>query len=514
MSIKPFNMSAVLVLLAGTFLPAADPPTDLAKVAGTWLADAAEADMDRPLGRVWFSRFKIDGDKFHVEKFFFHPKGLSGTFVLDPTTNPKSVDLKVNELDYAELGEPVKLPACTLKSIYKLDGDRLTICFPLDDTSKRPTEFKPGKRIAVLTLGRTKAGFKELPKEVTVTVLGPDGQPVRNATTYYMMHWDDRFPRKDGARPEWKLSPTHATGADGTVKVPYEDVGQGIRACTTDRSLIGFVRTSPFALQTAALTVNLESAVRVMGKIENDELKNAGLPVGMTNATVYLGQNPVASYMTGGGKFDIPLPTGDYTLRVYGENLATKRFPFTVSAGRSELELAPIKPPALALATLKGKPAPELKDVAGWKGEKVALADLKGKVVLLEFWGYWCGPCIHSMPVLFELHDKFKDKGLAIIGVHLDIDGEVDTAVKLDEKLIDIRKQLWKGRDLPFPIVLCSGKQVEVDGGELRRGGVQYGIVGYPTTVLIDREGKVVGTFQARDVASAVKEMERLLGGT
>jgi uncharacterized protein (TIGR03067 family) len=510
--LKPFHLTVGLVLAAGTILPAADPPNDLAKFAGTWLADSAEAvDMDRPLGRVWFSTFKIDGNKFHVEKFFFHPKGLTGTFTLDPTA--KSIDLKVNELDYAELGEPFKYPACTLKGIYKLDGDRLTICFTLDSEAKRPTEFQPGKKTVVLTLGRAKDGFKELPKEVTVTVLGPDGKPVPKATTYYMMQWDDRFPRKDGGRPEWKLHPAHMTGADGTIKVPYEDVGQGIRACTADRSLIGFVRTSPYALQTSALTVNLEPGVRVKGAIESDELKKAGLPVGMTNATVYLGQNPVASYMTDGGKFDIPLPTGDYTLRVYGENLATKKVPFTVPAGRSELELAPIKPPTLALALLKGKPAPELKDVVGWKGEKVMLADLKGKVVLLEFWGYWCGPCIHSMPVLLELHDKFKDKGLAIIGVHLDVDGEVDTAAKLDEKLVDVRKQLWKGRDLPFPVALYSGKTMDVGGGELRHGGVQYGIGSYPTTVLIDRDGKVVGKFQARDAASAVKEMEKLLGG-
>src|SRR4051812_33391728 len=98
MSLKPFHLAIGLALAVAAHSPAADPPTNLAKFAGTWLADTAEAtDMDRPLGRVWFSTFKIDGDKFHVEKFFFHPKGLTGTFVLDPTTSPKSIDLKVNE---------------------------------------------------------------------------------------------------------------------------------------------------------------------------------------------------------------------------------------------------------------------------------------------------------------------------------------------------------------------------------------------------------------------------------
>jgi uncharacterized protein (TIGR03067 family) len=508
-----FHVAAVLVLAAAPALTAADPPTDARKLAGIWLAEAAEADMDRPLGRVWFSTFKIKGDNFHVSKFFFHPKGLSGTFALDPTTSPKSVDLKLNELDYAELGEPVKIPAGTLKGIYKLDGDRLTVCFPLDANAERPIAFKGGKRVAVLTLGRAKADFKELPKDVTVKVLGPDGKPVPNATTYYVMTWREPPAEKKGERPEWKFHTAHPTGADGTVKVPYEEIGQGIRACTADRKLIGFVRTSPFALQTPALTVKLEPAVRVAGTIENDELNRAGLPVGGTNTTVYLGQSPVASYMTTAGKFDFPLPSGEYVLDVYGEDLATKKVAITVPAGRSELELPPIKPTALALPLLKGKPAPELAGVVGWKGDKVTLAGLKGKVVLLEFWGYWCGPCVHSMPVLLELHDKFKDQGLAIVGVHLDVDGEVDTAAKLDEKLVDIRKKLWKGRDLPFPVALCSGKRVEVGGGELRDGGAQYGILSYPTTILIDRDGKVVGRFQARDAAEAVKQMERLLAG-
>jgi thiol-disulfide isomerase/thioredoxin len=161
---------------------------------------------------------------------------------------------------------------------------------------------------------------------------------------------------------------------------------------------------------------------------------------------------------------------------------------------------------------LQGQPAPELAGVMGWKGNKATLAELKGKYVLLEFWGFWCGPCVHSMPVLIELHEKFADQGLAIVGVHLDIDGEIDTAAKLDDKIAGFKKDLWKGKDLPFPGALTSGKRVG-EGDERTRGGAaeQYGVLAYPTTILIDRDGKVVGQFHARDAKDACEQVEKLL---
>jgi thiol-disulfide isomerase/thioredoxin len=54
------------------------------------------------------------------------------------------------------------------------------------------------------------------------------------------------------------------------------------------------------------------------------------------------------------------------------------------------------------------------------RGEKVDLSDLEGKVVLVDFWASWCGPCRKEMPVLEQLYAKYADQGLVIIGVNID----------------------------------------------------------------------------------------------
>jgi cytochrome c biogenesis protein CcmG, thiol:disulfide interchange protein DsbE len=69
------------------------------------------------------------------------------------------------------------------------------------------------------------------------------------------------------------------------------------------------------------------------------------------------------------------------------------------------------------LAKIEGQPAPELQ-VTNWlNGTEVKLADLKGKIVVLDFWATWCGPCIASIPHNNALAEKFKDRGVVVIGV-------------------------------------------------------------------------------------------------
>jgi thiol-disulfide isomerase/thioredoxin len=131
----------------------------------------------------------------------------------------------------------------------------------------------------------------------------------------------------------------------------------------------------------------------------------------------------------------------------------------------AEAEIAVMK----TRAALVHHPAPPL-GVERWLNSPGAqsLAELHGKVVLLDFWGVWCQPCVKRLPDMERLARKYQDRGLAVIAVHSKQDAE-----KLSEFLA---KQ---------PLAL----PVAVDTGETAK---RYGVQSWPTYVLIDRAGKVV----------------------
>jgi thiol-disulfide isomerase/thioredoxin len=155
---------------------------------------------------------------------------------------------------------------------------------------------------------------------------------------------------------------------------------------------------------------------------------------------------------------------------------------------------------------MKGKLAPALSGVLGWKGNEVKLADLKGQYVVLAFWGYWCTPCVGEMPALFKLHREFGRRGLAIIGIHVDPNEEVDTPAKLDQKIASARRSAWQGEDIPFPVALAAWSQDNASNGPVG----QFGVKQFPTNILINREGKVVGSVNLSDV-NAAREMFKAL---
>src|SRR5437764_15445804 len=74
-------------------------------------------------------------------------------------------------------------------------------------------------------------------------------------------------------------------------------------------------------------------------------------------------------------------------------------------------------------AQLEGKPMPKL-DVSGWVNGEVKPEDMKGKVVIVDFYATWCGPCMNAIPHNNELLKKHKDKGLIIVGVCTSAQGQ------------------------------------------------------------------------------------------
>lgn len=124
-------------------------------------------------------------------------------------------------------------------------------------------------------------------------------------------------------------------------------------------------------------------------------------------------------------------------------------------------------------------PAPswELKDT---EGKLVKSADFKGRVVILDFWATWCGPCRMEIPGFVELQKQYGERGLTVIGVSLDEEGP------------SVVKPFVKKFGINYPVVMGDRKMDQAFGG----------IEGLPTTFIIDREGKIV----KRHIGYAPKE--------
>jgi thiol-disulfide isomerase/thioredoxin len=132
---------------------------------------------------------------------------------------------------------------------------------------------------------------------------------------------------------------------------------------------------------------------------------------------------------------------------------------------------------------LIGNPAPDFGGDFAINGDPVKLSELRGKVVMLDFWGTWCPPCIAAIPRLVELNAKYKNAGLALVGV---------TLYNNDQPIAQQRERLGRFTQqfhMDYLVMTLDNRSANqiVDA---------YGVKGIPHVVLIDRKGVV------RDVVS------------
>ena len=105
-------------------------------------------------------------------------------------------------------------------------------------------------------------------------------------------------------------------------------------------------------------------------------------------------------------------------------------------------------------------------------GNRVSVSDFKGKVIILDFFATWCPPCRAEIPHFVELYDKYKDKGLVVIGI----------SVELDQELV---KRFAKEFDINYPVLIDDGKTSNAYGP----------IRAIPTTFIIDKDKNIVKKY-------------------
>lgn len=141
---------------------------------------------------------------------------------------------------------------------------------------------------------------------------------------------------------------------------------------------------------------------------------------------------------------------------------------------------------------LVGQTAPELQANVTLDGKPLRLADLKGRIVVLDFWGIDCGPCVGALPGVKRIWSQFKDRDVVVIGLH-----HADSDPK------DVRKFVQE-KNLAYPVVIDASDNHASFGKTYR----QYGVDAIPTVFVIGKDGKVVAAgIMIEDAFTKVGEM-------
>jgi thiol-disulfide isomerase/thioredoxin len=129
-------------------------------------------------------------------------------------------------------------------------------------------------------------------------------------------------------------------------------------------------------------------------------------------------------------------------------------------------------------------------------GKEIPLESYKGKVVLVNFWATWCEPCQVEIPWLIEMQQKYSSKGFVILGVDVDDEGNKEVSAFLAKERFEVN-----GQKLPMNYPVLRGNDAVAD----KFGG----LLGYPTSFLISRDGKIIkkvqGLISYEEIAQAIE---------
>jgi len=169
---------------------------------------------------------------------------------------------------------------------------------------------------------------------------------------------------------------------------------------------------------------------------------------------------------------------------------ATYSFTFNNAPVKAEKAVTAERPVAPKIGTNIGDQAPEI-EMAGVDGKIIKLSSLRGKMVLLDFWASWCGPCRKANPHVVEVYHKYKSRGFDVFSVSLD---GADPRQNMPADEMARRKSDGKAKWIQA--IAQDKLEWPSHVSDLQHWGsapaAVYGVNSIPRTFLIDRTGKII----------------------
>ncbi len=181
---------------------------------------------------------------------------------------------------------------------------------------------------------------------------------------------------------------------------------------------------------------------------------------------------------------------------VVGRDIPATEFVYKPVADVKKVdEFTAMEPPGMPdPSKMVGEPAPTFSG-NDFDGKPIALEQLRGKVVVLDFWATWCGPCLMAMPSIQNLHEKYGQKPVVILGINTDRAG-------MEKKI----RATLKSKKVTFRQFLDTDSSL----------GMQYRVTGIPCTFVIDQKGVIRNVHQGYSPMlekELVREIDKLLAG-
>jgi thiol-disulfide isomerase/thioredoxin len=325
-------------------------------------------------------------------------------------------------------------------------------------------------------------------------VLDADGNPVPDAKIYRTGSLV-----LDNARNRCSVSPqariVSETDSNGLFFFQLPQLRHSIPFFVSDESLTGlgyFTVSHADGQQVHTVTVAPPAHIKVVFKSEQIAIKNLRVALLLKYSEA---QNSLYTFITGDCNIagpvhavplDLPCPADCNIVLQTAPGYPIQPFEVTVPplAPGQTLDLGTVTLQPVWGYHLLGKPAPELQ-VADWiKGGPTTLEKLKGKVVLLDFWGLWCRPCREMFGELAMLHNKYSRDGLVIIAVH-DSSADKKAFANTSRKDLDLS-------EIPFRIAIDSPPADPCGPGVGKGRTIElYAVSKFPSLVIIAQDGKV-----------------------